>query len=169
MTRQEKIRAILKEFADINTIPKVYDLVGLSRDGLRHYANVMADNGLLEKISLDTYQNSRQRYAYYATNKELTDEMMMKVCEDISRLNYVLRNVPEDIAAHRLAEKEAKRLAKLEKEKVKKSENEDKGIYLLSSNPSKYFTNKFEAQNKLTRDNFKSPKAYAGVSAGMVW
>lgn len=169
MTREQKIREILNQFADINTVMKVQGQVRLSRDAIRNYANVMADNGLLEKISLGEYQNSRKRYAYYATGKELTDELMLKICEDISKLNYELRNVPDDIAVQRLAEKEAKRLAKLEQAKTKKSEDEQKGIYLLSTNPSDYFKEKYKKQQEQIRSEYKSPKNYAGVSAGMVW
>lgn len=43
------------------------------------------------------------------------------------------------------------------------------GIYLMSSNPNKHFEDKYKAQQAQIRSEYKSPKNYAGTSAGMVW
>jgi hypothetical protein len=43
------------------------------------------------------------------------------------------------------------------------------GIYLLSTAPSKKFVEKFKQQSQQMVNERKSPKAYAGTSAGMVW
>jgi hypothetical protein len=64
----------------------------------------------------------------------------------------------------------AKSITKAEPVKTpEKSDDEKKGIYLLSSNPSRHFKDKFKEQSQLAISERKSPKNYAGTSAGMVW
>lgn len=172
MNRLEKIKAILAEYQDINTVPVIVKSLGMSRHAIRIYSNVLVDNGLLEVINLVPYQNVIKRVAYYRTDLELTDALLEKVDADVTAAYYKKRHLTDEVIAQRKAEKDRKAQAKKQKTIIKtpqKSEEEKSGIYKLSSAPSEYFMQKFEQQSKLARDNFKSPKAYAGISAGMVW
>lgn len=172
MKRLEKIKAILAEYQDINTVPVIVKSLVMSRHAIRIYSNVLVDNGLLEMVDLVPYQNVIKRVAYYRTDLELTQSLLEKVDADVTAAYYKKRHLTDEVIAQRKAEKDRRAQAKKQKTIVKtpqKSEEEKSGIYKLSSAPSEYFMQKFEQQSKLARDNFKSPKAYAGTSAGMVW
>jgi 5-hydroxyisourate hydrolase-like protein (transthyretin family) len=176
MTRAEKIKEILEQYKDINTVPALVKPLSMSRHGVRIYSNVLVENGLLEMIDLVPYQKVIKRVAYYRTDLPLTDALLKKVDADITAAYYKIRHLTDEMIAQRKAEKDKKIEQKLEqiknKSKIKepqKSEEEQNGIYKLSSAPSDYFKNKFEQQSRLERENFKSPKNYAGTSAGMLW
>jgi len=172
MNRLETVKAILEKFQDINTVPVIVESLGMSRFSARLYSNVLVDNGLLEMIDLVPYQNVIKRVAYYRTELELTEALFKKVDADVTAAYYKKRHLTDEVIAEKKAEKERKIAEKKQKTKIKepeKSEEEKTGIYKLSSAPSKYFTDKFEAQSRLARESYKSPKNYAGTSAGMVW
>lgn len=172
MNRAEKIKEILEQYKDINTVPVLVKSLAMSRHAIRLYSNVLVENGLLEMIDLVPYQNVIKRVAYYRTDLELTDALLEKVDADVTAAYYKIRHLTDELIAKRKAEKDRKAEAKKQKTIIKtpqKSEEEKTGIYKLSSAPSEYFMKKFEQQSKEARDNFKSPKAYAGTSAGMLW
>ncbi len=171
MKRLEKVKKILAAYQDTNTVPELVRSLGISRYIARIYSTVLTDNGLLERIELEPYQKVRMRIAYRITDLKLTDELFKKVDEEITALYYKKRKIPENVIAERKAkkqetEKEKKTVKKAQEEK---SEHEKRGVYLLSTNPSKHFEDKYKAQQAQIRSEYKSPKNYAGVSAGMVW
>lgn len=173
MKKQIRIQAILKEFADINTVPAVSDVVRFSPETVRVYSNYMVKNGLLEKISSGVVGNTgRPKYAYVATGLALTDEILKQVQLDIY---FHYENMKKAWLDKQHEEKKkaivyAKSITKADSVKtLEKSDDEKKGIYLLSSNPSKHFKDKFKEQSQLATIERKSPKNYAGTSAGMVW
>lgn len=166
MTRNEKIIEIIKSCTGEKTIENIFKATGISMATVRVYSNVMAEIGVLEKIMVS--KSGRGIYAYKATDKKITNDLLadisIKICwyykekKLLANTSYL----------------ESKQDSAFKKEKQCKNEiealnNQKLGIYLLSSKPSKHFIKQFEAQSKRMIKERKSPKAYAGTSAGMVW
>lgn len=171
MKKQLKIQAILKEFADLNTVPEVSKAVNHSPETVRVYANYMTNNGLLEKVGKGNVGNTgRPKFAYYATGIELTNEIMQKIQMDIY---FHYENMKKGYADKQYQAQKQAKIKAIEFEKIEgnleKSDDEKKGIYRLSTSPSKYFKEKFKAQNQQSITERVSPKNYAGTTAGMVW
>jgi hypothetical protein len=172
MRKEMKIHAILYEFAQENTAPNVAIAIGFSPETVRVYANYMVNNNLLQKLSSDANGiGGIPRYSYIATGLLLTDEILKQVQLDIYFHYENMKKKYQD-KQHKIAKANKIIFAKVElkmQTPSDKSDDEKKGIYKLSTSPSDYFKDKFKAQNQQATSERKSPKNYAGTSAGMVW
>lgn len=171
MTRNEKIIAIVKEFAKEKTIAQASADSGIPPEAIRTYCNVLCSCDVMERIFIEN-RTDKTRYAYKAKKVKLDADMLLKL--DLAIYRYYKEN--KELSLYRAKNKKPveRYLTKAELEEIRLKDleaanNEKKGIYLLSSKPSQYFKDKFKAQNQQAINERKSPKNYAGTSAGMVW
>lgn len=166
MTRNEKVFEIIKSCPEKKTVDQIAKETCITTSTIRAYANVLAEMGLIEKMLISN--SGRGVYAYKSKGKKLTNNLLadisVKICayykeqKIITHINY-------------LANKEESRFKKEKqcKNEIEALNNQKLGIYLLSSKPSKHFIKQFEAQNQQAMKERKSPKNYAGTSAGLDW
>lgn len=163
MTREQKINKFLEFFKEKNSIRASCEYVSIAYKSAVVYINVLNNHGLLHKTVKNNHYG-RPTFIFETTSKQLTSDMLESIDKQIRYQFFVNK---EKFEKNYLSKKALKKQDTTDDPETIKQEAS--GIYLLSTKPSKHFIDKLKDQSKLAREERKSPKNYAGTSAGMVW
>jgi len=133
----------------------------------RRYLKNMVNAGILRCEQVKTNVRGKPyKSVWYSIKTELTDNEITLLLSMISKSNKDHKERFRIKADELLKAQGMNYSAQVQKEL---RQQEQQGIYRLNTNPSNYFIQKIKESNKQDSKEKKSPKNYAGTSAGMVW
>jgi hypothetical protein len=141
----EKLDGILTSAIDIK------DWINSSDVTARKYVAVLKETGTVEHCMVKEPKNGQNSTRILSRRVDVTDEVLSMLQQ------YMFKKYVDKYKYHD------------DEEEVIHESSDSARVFRLSTNPSQYFVDKFKAQNEQARDERKSPRAYAGTSAGMVW
>lgn len=164
MTREEKIKTLLDVYMKEGTIKIGCEAINMGYKSASTYLKVLIDYGMLKQETRKTI-NGRPVYFFQTLDSNLTMDLYEKISNSIAF----------EFKESKRRYKESKKVGIYEKNEVnieqeeQAKKDESKGIYLLSSKPSRHFVEKLKQTDEIRRKDFKSPKNYAGTSEGLLW
>jgi len=146
---------------------EVAEAINYSCNAARRYLKNMEDLNILrcEQVK-NTARGKPYKGVWYSLKTELTDAEIEQLTLMISKSNKDHKERFKIKADALLKAQGMNYSAQVQKEL---RQQEQQGIYRLNTSHSDYFIKKMKESNKQDSKEKKSPKNYAGTSAGMVW
>lgn len=161
----DRINKILAFCKEKRVIEDVSGFINTANARARDYLTLLSRRNLIKITNGKKSTGGRCKIIYETIDQKITQEDIDYVLEGIREIS-VRKSLGLSVKIMREIEYN---VTEIKDYGTEPSPEEKQGIYKLSSNPSKYFANKFKNQNEQFRSEYVSPKNYAGTSAGLIW